>query len=144
MVDSNKVVRYGRNEFVQHEEAADGAVTAGFLLERTANGVAAHSTAAGDINTPLVAKDLRQAGFTLGDEYSDGVDVPYLACSGGGAHLMLATANDVAAGDRLVSAGDGSVRAYDSANDAAAAVVATADEDLNNTSGSPSAIAVDF
>lgn len=145
MPDSNKVVRYGRNEFVQHEETADGsAVDTGMLLEETANGVQPHSTADGAPSKVLVALDARERGMELGDQYPAGSLVKYVKVSGGGAHMPLAAGETVADGDDLTSNGDGALAAMNGDGTSTATGI-TADEDLDNSGASEAAyVAVDF
>lgn len=145
MPDSQQVVRYGRDEFLQHEAPADGVVNAGDLVETTAAGIGSHATAAGIMDRVLVALDDRDTGMELDDTYDDGENAKYIAASGGGVHLRLDAGVTAAEGDRLVSAGNGAVRLLDTAGgDAEAAVVAVAAEDIDNSGGTaPTPIATD-
>lgn len=147
MPDSQKIVRYGREEMVQHEEFTDGSdIATGELLEETANGVAPHATAAESGARTLVAVDARDRGMEMGDTYVADELVRYMDASGGGVHLRLVTGESVSKGDDLVSAGDGSVRNIDTAGgDTADAIVASADEAVDNSGGSaPAYVAVDI
>lgn len=135
-----QIVRYGRDEMTQHEDTGVGAVTVGNLVERVANGVQNHSTAAGQDGTTLIAIAHRGVGMEAGDAYDDGTNVKYLAVSGGGVWLRLAAGENVARGDQLVSAGDGTVRLLDTAGgDTAGGVVAEAEEALDNSGGTEAA-----
>lgn len=159
MVNSYQAVRHGRHEMEQGEgpaDVADGAsIVVGDLLEKTAGAnldaattqdveefenhtsvpVAPHSVDGGQVAQTVVAIDARQRGMELGDEYSQGDNVLYKEASGGGVHLRLAAGETVSDGDPLVSAGDGTVRAFVPSSgttpDDAAAIVGEADEDLD-------------
>ena len=113
MVDSNQVVRHNRQLLTQFEAPAAAELDAGMVVEETAGGVQPHSSDGTAVARVLVAKDDRALGMTVGDTYGAGENVKYLACSGGGVHLLLAPGESVGEFDRLVSAGTGAVRAID-------------------------------
>lgn len=156
MTDLPKVVAYGRDKLAQHEAPAAADLKAGHLVEEVAGGVQAHSTDGGVMDRVLVALDARGRGKDVGDTYStdpdgtvDNENVPYANCNAGVGLTMLLAAgesvDDSGAPTRLVSAGDGTLRAIDqdgtAPDDSDAAVVAVAAETLDNSGGS-SAVAV--
>lgn len=125
----------------QYEDEAQAEVTTGDLLETVAGGVQPHSTAAGVVDRVLVAIADAGRGMEQGDSYPAGDNTHYRSLRGGRVHLRLAagesvTADDDGAPTRLVSAGDGTVRAFDGAGgDTDNAVVAVADETVDNSGG---------
>lgn len=140
---SRQVLRNNRTfNGTRREAAADGALNAGDLVERTANGIQSQSTDGEAVDNVLIAEDARGRGYEAGDEYSDGETVPFLNCNAGDlVTLRLADTESVTGPDdgdptQLVAAGGGTVRAFNA--DDPGDVVAVADETLNNTSGSPS------
>lgn len=127
----------------QHEATALGTITPGMLVERATTGgnfgVQAHSTAGGPANTQF-ANEYALTGRTIDDDYSTDDQVIFNSYGpGAGIYALLATANDITAGDLLASNGDGALKA--AGLDEVA--VAQALEDLNNTSGSNSRIRVE-
>lgn len=143
MSDLLNVVRTGWEFIAQQETSTSGTVYAGDLVEESGGNIQAHSTDGGVVDTPTFAKDMRPRGYEVGDEYDEGEFITFLKCNG--AALLtarLADGEDVTEGEtRLVSNGDGTLRAFNADDDGA--VVAVADEDLNNTSGSPSPVAIE-
>lgn len=143
MPDSTKVVRYGWDDLSIEERTADSAIDAGDLVERTATGVQSHSTDGGHLDQVLVAQDDRAMGYEAGDTLPSGDLIRMLvANSGVGLHLNLAAGSDLAdsteanisEGDRLVSAGDGTVRQFDDVDgDVDTDVVAIAEEAVDNS-----------
>lgn len=140
MADTNNVVRYSWENLSQEEGQTDGTVAAGHLLEDGANGFAPHGTDAGVLDRVMFAKDMRGRGYEAGDEYPGGEWISsVIANAGVGITAILAAGTDLATaananiteGDRLVSAGDGSLRKFDADGDAA--VVAVAEEDVDNS-----------
>lgn len=141
------VIRYGRDEMVQHEhKLASGAadVEPGMLIERVDDGsgniaVQPHSSA-GAIDEVYVAIEARGRGMSALDSgYSDGGDsyVRYVKVSGGGINAKLAVGETVAIGDQLVSNGDGYFRALDTAGgDAADAGELEVASPVDNSGGS--------
>ena len=121
------VIRYGRDEMVQHEhELADGAtVEPGMLLERVDEGgdikVQPHSTE-GEASD-YVAIEARGRGMNALDGEYDGYDeyVRYVKVSGGGLNARLAAGEDAGISDGLTSNGDGylKVEAGDGSEEAA-------------------------
>lgn len=135
MPDSHKVVRYGHDHLITHEDDADEEIRAGDLVERTGTGVQRQSTDAEQLEQVLVALDARQRGMELGDSYPSGDAVRYAEAVAGGMHLQLAAGENVTEDTELVANGNGAVRAFDSANDARDAILAVAAEDLDNSGG---------
>lgn len=152
MPDSNQVVRHSRRLMTQFEQPVAADTQAGMLVEETANGIQPHSTAGVGVARIMVAKDDRTIGMTLGDTYdgTNSVNAKYLVCSGGGVHLLLAAGESVTEHDRLVSAGDGTVRLIDqdgtAPDDPDSAMVASVaeGETVDNTGGTePAPVAVE-
>lgn len=139
MADSTKTFRYGRDQVTQHEDSAGAAVDVGQLLEKGANGPIPHGTDGAVLDQVLVAKDARGRGMELGDSYASGSNMHYFnANSGAGLHLRLDAGESVTgpadgSPTRLVSSGNGNVRAFNA--DADDDVVALADETLDNSGG---------
>jgi hypothetical protein len=129
---------------IRREDKAAAATKAAHLIERTSSGIQPLSTDGAVLESVLVAEDARGRGYTAGDEYSADETVPYLECNSGDlVTLLLATGENVTGGEgsssptQLVSDNAGGVRAFDSGGgDTEDMIVAVADEDLNNTSGS--------
>ena len=127
------VVRYGRDEMVQHEHRlADGAdaVAPGELVERVDDDgdirVQAHSEA-GSADNCYVVIEARGRGMNAQDgEYDvDGDDlVRYVDASGGGLNMHLAAGEDVSIGDGLESDGAGQLVAQDTGDAVAEAAAA--------------------
>lgn len=143
---TNKVVRHSRHEFIKHSAPANGAIQAGQAVTEATDG---ETVAAGSDGTSrlLVAKDDRERGMVLGDEYADGENVIYLAVSGGGLNMLLADGEtlDPSVEKRLVLNASGYLTVFDSGGgDTEADVVAVADEDETiGTSGAPEPISVE-
>lgn len=121
-------------------------ITAGDLVERVDGGVQPHSTAAGAVYRPLVAIDARMFGMEAGGTYQVGNDVFVVAPHGGGLWMRLAGGEKTAISQALVSAGDGTLLAFDSAaGHTPEAVIGTAAEAVDNSGGtSPMWVPVDF
>lgn len=137
MPETDKVVNAGWNQIEQVEDVTDGAVEAGMLLAETANGVAPHATAAGVVHQVLIAKDMRGRGFELGGAYPSGDLITVLKANGGADLTLLLDAGENVTDDtKLVSNGNGYLRAFDSAaGDTETAVVALASEAVDNSAG---------
>lgn len=143
--DLLNVVRYGWENLSTEEGATgNGSVNAGHLLETNGDGdFIPHGTDGGDVNRLLIAKDMRGRGYEVLDNYPSAEWIEAVVPNAGvGVTLELAAGSDLATaanatiteGDLLVSAGDGTVRLYDAANDDENAVVAAAEE-ANDNSG---------
>lgn len=141
MPDSNQVIRnYRTFNGSERESTAAGEVTAGDLVERVADEIQSQSTDGEVLDEVLVATDARGRGYTAGDNYASGSATPYANCNAGDLlHLRLDAGESVTGPEdgtptRLVPAGNGAVRAFDADGDGA--VVAVADETLDNSGGS--------
>ena len=140
-----QIVRNGREHMQKFEGTHDvgndyvaaAAITSGDLVELTAGGLQPHSTAAGVVARPLVAVDMREVGMEAGDAYAAGNTVKAMAPYGGGLWMRLAQGENVDIHERLVSAGDGTLRALDTAGgDAELATVCVAVRPTDNSGGS--------
>lgn len=159
MADPLGVVRYGRDQMTQYEHQMDSAsadIEPGMLIERVNDAgevkVQPHSTAAATGAQRFVAVEARGRGMQATDNpddgdaltaYSTGGDnyVRYVkAGEGSGLNVRLAGGENVTATTRLVSAGDGTLRAYDSANDDGDAVVFETEESLDNSGSTESTL----
>jgi len=136
MPESNKVIRHSREQISQHEGQATEAILAGQLVEETGDGGIQLDTG-GSPTRVLVAKDDRERGMEITDEYEGGELAKYIAVAGGGVNLLLAAGEtvDASAENRLVPDGNGNVRPFDGANDAAGDEIAVAQEDVDNAAG---------
>lgn len=138
-----ETVRYGRNEFIQHEDTADSALRAGMLLERVGDGVGPHSTAAGAVSETLVAYEDRGMGMELHPDpehdkanYEAGDNAKYYAASGGGLTMWISGGETVTEDDELISNGDGTIRPrVGDGTEEDAATVAIAAEDVDASDG---------
>lgn len=104
MATPKQIVRYGRDEMVQHEDMAESAITTGDLLERTADGVQPHT--GGDVAVTYFAVEDAGRGMQAGDVYPAEDRVRYMACSGGKVWARLGSGS-VERGDTVSSAGNG-------------------------------------
>jgi hypothetical protein len=140
--DLRNVVRYGWEQLEQEEGATgNGNVVAGHLVEEDNNNdYTPHSSDGGAVNRPLFAKDMRGRGYEAGDGYPDGewisvvipnAGVELTAILAAGSDLSTASNANISEGDRLVSAGDGTLRAFDA--DDPDDVVAVAEESKDNS-----------
>jgi hypothetical protein len=95
--------------------AASAAITPGHLIERTNNaGVIRwrkHATAGGD-TAPAIATDQSMLNKSVDDDYAanDLVEASILH-AGATAWMLIASGQDIAAGQKLESAGNGTLRA---------------------------------
>lgn len=94
----------------QHEAEALGAITPGYLIERAAGGVQAHSTAGGPANLHF-ANEYGMTGRTIDDAYAADDQVVFTTYSpGSGVYALVAAgAAAISEGDLLASAGDGTL-----------------------------------
>lgn len=150
-----QTVRYGRNDMVQHEAATAEEVYAGALVEKNADGdLVNHATAGERPDVLRVAIESRGRGMELGDAYPANDNAKYMQASGGGVYLRLAGGTNLATAANatvdpstgLVSNGDGTVRAIDTAaGDTQDAVIATPSEAVDNSgAGTPTFVPVDL
>lgn len=138
-------IAIGPGEYQTDEREAAADVEPGELVEFAADGrVQPHSTAAGQTVTRF-AKEARNVGKTIDDTYGYDAD----ADEGENVHFgypapgtpvpgaFLAAGENVDPDTPLVSAGDGSLRALDTAGgDDESAVVAYSNEATDNSGGS--------
>lgn len=118
-------------DYQQDEATADGAaLTPGYLVEETANGVQPHSTAAGQNAEPMFVREHSETGMGIDDDIPAGSNAKYIMpTEGSRVRARVAAGETVAKGDELVSNGDGTLRVLDTAGgDDPGAVVATAYE----------------
>lgn len=125
---------------LRDEDVADAAITPGHLVEKTATGVAVHSTAAGNQNRMFaVERDFYGGG--IDDAYATSDTVLLATCRNGDVvnALVAAAATAITRGAALESAGDGTVRiaSTDAATDDTQreSVVGYAEEAVDNSMG---------
>lgn len=124
-------------DYQQDEAEATAAITPGYLVEETADGVAPHGTAAGAA-AGFYAREHPETGRRIDDDYPAGDQVKYIRPTPGSrVRARLAAGNTYTGGDTdLVSAGDGTLRPLDEAGgDDPSNVVATVYEDADTTDG---------
>lgn len=126
----------GPGEYQRDEYPASAAVEPGELVEQSGGEVAPHATADGAAESAFALED-RDMGRTIDDTYAAGenVHVGYPANGTLIPNAWLAAAENVTAGTRLVSAGNGALAAYDDVNSPEAQVVAVAEEAVDNSGG---------
>lgn len=116
-----KVKKY--SDVIEEYTATAVAITPGYLLELTSTGaVQAHSTAGGWATPPMFALEDELQGNGISDNYAVSAKIqvwtPY---RGDYVYALLADGENVAIGDKLVSAGDGTLKAH--TNDSSATIV---------------------
>jgi hypothetical protein len=123
----------------QSEAILDGAATPGMLMEPNSDGTfSPHSTAAGDVTLPYFLLEQTETGLGIDDVIPDGsTGKLYTPSFGDKLYCWLKTGNNVAVGDALESAGDGTLQKLTTGTKVAEAV-----EAVNNTSGSKERITV--
>jgi len=144
--DLRNVVRYGWDQLELEEALVDSTtMTPGHLVEETSDGYQEHSTDGGVVQRPMFAKDMRGRGFEVDPNDSDMVyadddwiefvipnaGVGLTAILASGPDLNTSSNANISDGDRLVSAGDGTLRAFD--GDDPDDVVAVAEEAKDNS-----------
>jgi hypothetical protein len=136
---AKKTIALKGSPIVNEEDAALAAITPGHLLEYAAGGVQKHSVAA-DNATPMFALER--------DELGDEIDVAYaeddvvkvgVFHTGQRVYAFIASGQNIARGDYMESAGDGTLRVLttDAATDDTqrVSVVAQAIEAVDNSAG---------
>lgn len=123
MATPKQIVRYGRNEMVQHEDTADVAITTGDLLERTATGVRPHTGQTSPGEAIYFAIEPPGMDMSAGDVYAAGDRVFYMACSGGKVWARLEAGQTVSRGTQVASSGDGTLTNYSTVAGAEATVI---------------------
>ncbi len=129
-----RVIHLGGHGTSVNDLPGSGSITPGMLVERYSNaGVPtfrAHSTAGGNA-VPTFALDQRQMNKGIDDVYASGDLVDALVCwPGAVVYAIIASGQNIAAGNFLESAGDGKLRIL-----AAGKPIAQAMEDVNNSAG---------
>ncbi len=139
---------------VYKEAVANGAITPGHLLQFNSNDkIEVHGTAKGNAQ-PMFAIEEAVIGDDIDDAYAADDTVLYVvARPGDEINALLKNGENVAKGDFLESAGDGTLQKHTAiaANEGGSAtytiytrgIVAMAMEDLNNTTGSAARIRVE-
>jgi len=110
---SANTIMLDRDGYRREEALATAAVVKpGYLLEKTSAGkVKAHATAAG-WSQRLVAIEDDLQGKTVSDAYSASALIQYAVVSPGTlCQLMLKSGQNISIGDKLVSNGDGTLKA---------------------------------
>lgn len=98
---------------IRKEALADGAITPGHLLERTSAGKFKVHSSAGQNATRLFAIEDDLQGKEIGDAYATGARVSaHVFRTGDEVYALLADGQNVAIGDFLESAGDGTLRKH--------------------------------
>ena len=147
-----ETVRYGRNEFVQHEAEAGAAFRAGMLLERVGDGtVQPHSEDGGQPAQILVAYEDRGVGMELHpdpthekSQYEAGDNAKFYAASGGGFTMWLNGGETVTEDTELISAGNGTLRPrIGDGTEADLETIAVAAEDVDASDGTDALIDTD-
>lgn len=127
---------------IRKERMAAAAITPGHLVELTsANKVQAHGTAGGAAQTAFAVEDDLQ-GKTISDAYATGDQVQYnVMVSGEEVNAVISDGENISIGDKLVSAGDGTLKAVTSETaDESAVAIALEDVDMSGSSAAdPSA-----
>lgn len=125
-------VRLKPSQAVHYNEArAAGAITPGHLIKHDANNkVVVHATAGGAAEKLFATEDVNiLRGKTIDDAFATNDLVSYIpADNGDEIYAWLKGAQNVAAGDLLASAGDGTLQAV-----GAGVAIAVANEALNLT-----------
>lgn len=140
---ANRIRLHGRDDD-RREAIAAGTISPGYLVE--VDGVSTgvdpdpelvpHGTAAQVAQQVAFAVEYSATGMGIEDDYESGDEMYYFVGLPGDRFLAVHnTAEDVAFGDEVVSAGDGTVRALDTVGgDAAGAVIGEAREAVTNSS----------
>jgi len=128
--------------YIRKEGEASGTITPGMLVEfGGSNDLQAHSTAAG-IGRKAFAVENDLIGRGIDDDYSAGEVVQYIIPEPGGeVYALLAGGETVSKGDALVSAGDGTLAAMGSGEEAG--LIGFAMEDLANSASLPARLIVE-
>lgn len=144
------IVRWGRDEFAQHERQATEQILPGQAVTPTTDGdgnraYALHDGTADDPH--YVALEARQRGMDA--QTTDGypVDDMVIAVDGAGAglNLRVQAGETLTEGDALVIASDGNYAAYVSADDSVTDIVGHAAEDADLSGNSdPELVAVNL
>lgn len=123
-------------DYTQDEAEATAAITPGYLVEETADGVAPHGTDAG-ASAGYFAREHPETGRRIDDDYPAGDQVKYIRPTPGSrVRARLAAGNTYTGGETdLVSAGDGTLRPAAGDGTESDAIVATVYDDADTTDG---------
>jgi hypothetical protein len=125
-------------DIIEEYTATAVAITPGDLLEVTSAGLVQAHSVEGGVILPIIALEDELQGNGIDDDYaaSDKIQC-WVAQAGEMAYLNVAEGEDVSTGDKLISAGDGTVKVYtgDAASDEEypQSIVGIADDDLDMT-----------
>lgn len=97
-------------EFLLKEKVANAAISPGMLIEEMSTGkVRAHATEGGYAERAVAVEDALQ-GNGIDDDYAADDQVSYhLVSPGAEVQMMIQAGQDIAVGDKLISAGDGTL-----------------------------------
>lgn len=130
--DTSKTILL-RGTGVQGESIASGAITPGHLILVGGTTVAVHGTALAPAMPAFAVESMD--GGTIDTAYAADDNVYYVIASFGSCvNALLKAGENIAAKDKLVSAGDGTLKKFAAAS--GGNVVAIADEAVNNSAGS--------
>jgi hypothetical protein len=124
---ANQIILKALSETLIKERDAGETITPGYLLEVASDGdYDLHSTAGGNVRPIVVALEEDYIGGEISDTYAANDRVRgWYPRSGEEAYMVHNTAEDVSIGDRLISAGDGTVKKYSTESVLTSAVAAT-------------------
>ncbi len=127
---------------VRRERTAVAAITPGHLVEITsADAVQVHSTAGGLAQKAFAVEDDLQ-GNSISDAYATGDRVQYnIAARGDEVNALIADGEAIAIGDKLVSAGDGTLKELtsESTDESVVAIAVEACDMSGSSAADPSA-----
>ena len=129
---------------VQAERLAGGAITPGMLMDvNSSDAFIVHGTASGAAS-PLFALEFAEVGREITDAYASGETcIGLYAKPGSVIYALLKTGNNAAIGDELASDGAGALlKPTVDASLVEGAIIARAEEAVNNSSGSNARIKV--
>lgn len=122
MPKTSSAIRYGRNEMTQHSAKANGQILAGdVVVEQNGGDTVGQATSSlTNDRRYFLAIDDRERGMEIGDAYSDGENVQYVALSeGAGINVNMEDGQtlDPTSETRLVmSSTDGRIRPFNADN----------------------------
>lgn len=132
MANAHKIILRGSDNYIAREDIANAAITPGMICEFNANDKLQKHATSGGFGAALIALEADYIGNGVTDAYAAGDRVPYADAAPGTIFWgHLASGQNVARGDSLMSNGAGCLTAKTSTN----YVIAQADEDANATSG---------
>lgn len=109
--NAKTIILIGRG--IRKERVADGAITPGHLVYlKSTDKVGVHATAGGNAQKAFAIEDDLQ-GKTISDAYADASRVQYeIMERGAEINALIANGQDIAIGDPLESAGDGTLQKH--------------------------------